>query len=71
MGVGVVDDDVELGVPGFAASQGRRHDHAVTEPELDVLELAVFALVQRVALEAERVAQEVDRGAQVAVRDDR
>lgn len=56
---------------GLADARRRGHDDVVAELELDVLQLAVVACVELVALEAEGIAEEVDRGAQVAVGNDR
>jgi hypothetical protein len=45
------------------------HDQAVAVDELRVLDLAAFAFDEQLHLEAERLAQPVDRGARVLVPD--
>ena len=71
VGIGVGHHDIVLRVTGLAPLCVRRHDHVVVQSELDVLQLAVLAFMQLVALESQGVAEEVDRGAEVAVRNDR
>jgi hypothetical protein len=73
---GRLRDDVELvlgaepdpraAVTGLARLAG--HDEVVAQPQLHVGEVALAVLVQGVALEGERVAEEVGGGATAAPR---
>ncbi len=71
VGVGVRHHDIVVCVTGLAQACGRGHNHVIAQPELDVLQLAGVAFMQLVALEPEGIAEKADRGAEVAVRNDR
>ena len=74
VGVGIVDHDVHPGLAGVLSvaaivivALGAEHHHAAAMRELGMLDRAVLALVHGVALEAERIAEKVDRRMRIPV----